>query len=242
MEYNKSDKNIVENGLFDGEKKSANDISACFYCGYDSVVFTWDCIREIGNPRYVQVLVNPEEKNMLLVSSGINEKDAFELPQEKDMEGKGYILEGPQILSRFVKLMNWENNTIYEVTGQLASEGVLLFKLNAAHEKIMDEASVGKGDTELSVEQLWAAIEKNSGKKFTTVTGVDFTYIVRNNGLYLNGRNRRISRTAAERVYKKVLSGQVYCCHDLNTFGETYLLAIFRQLSGKEPLRKREKA
>ncbi len=83
------------------------------------------CIRKLPNVEFVQILVNPDEKKLVVKPCLEEEKDSFRWCNSirKPKQIKCTIF-----FAKIVNLMNWDLNYRYKILGKLIrSEGQLLF-------------------------------------------------------------------------------------------------------------------
>ena len=83
------------------------------------------CIRKLPNVEYVQILVNPEEKKLVVKPCLEEEKDSFRwcTAKQKPKQIKCTIF-----AAKIINLMNWNPNYRYKILGKLIkTEGQLLF-------------------------------------------------------------------------------------------------------------------
>lgn len=84
--------------------------------------------------------------------------------------------------------------------------------------------------------ELWNAILLHQGETFTTSgrgtkSGVAFTYRIRGAEMFVDRKEKSISRATVIRAYNKALElGVVTGPKKLNVFGASYLLPIFKRI------------
>ena len=68
-------------------------------------------------------------------------------------------------------------------------------------------------------------------EKFKTTRGLEFTYHITGNELFIDRKEKSITRSTVNMAYKRALQlGKVSGPKKLNTFGASYLLPIFLEL------------
>lgn len=83
---------------------------------------------------------------------------------------------------------------------------------------------------------LWNTIIQHQGEAFTTFgrgarPGVSFSYIIRGAEMFVDRKEKSISRATVIRAYNKALElGVVTGPKKLNVFGASYLLPIFKRI------------
>lgn len=82
---------------------------------------------------------------------------------------------------------------------------------------------------------LWDEIAKLEGVPFRTVKGLEFSYVLRGNELFVNRRDKSITRATVELTYRKAMqllrAGEIIDGpKKLGTFGASYLYPIFLRL------------
>ena len=110
--------------LFEPSVKFAND----------TVSVNSACIRKMPDTEYVQFLVNREEKKLAVEPCSEEAKDSFRWSTVgKDGKPKPKIITCKPFYERVMKLMNWDPETRYRVTGKLIKtkkECIFVFDLN----------------------------------------------------------------------------------------------------------------
>lgn len=122
----------VDNFDYDGFQVVRGEFFAhitepCFIFSGNKVYVNTACVRRLPDTEYVQILVNPEEKKLVVRPSEESEKDSF---RWKSVGGK---LKPKQIsckifFAKVYSLMGWNFNNRYKLLGKLIrSNGELLF-------------------------------------------------------------------------------------------------------------------
>ena len=80
--------------------------------------------------------------------------------------------------------------------------------------------------------RLWAMLTERSGSTFTTAKGLTFTCTIRGNELFVDRKEKSITRATVNQAYRKAveLQGIVPGPKALGTFGASYLYPIFCEL------------
>ena len=88
---------------------------------------------------------------------------------------------------------------------------------------------------------LWQELTQLQGEKFRTARGLEFTYEIRGNELFVDRKGKSITRSTVNLTYRKAMDllrtgGVVDGPKKLGTFGASYLFPIFVQLGVIPPL------
>ena len=88
---------------------------------------------------------------------------------------------------------------------------------------------------------LWEEIERLQGEPFRTAKGLEFNYEIRGNEMFVNRRDKSITRSTVDLTYRKAMQllrgGDVIDGpKKLGTFGASYLFPIFLRLGVIPPL------
>ena len=90
--------------------------------------------------------------------------------------------------------------------------------------------------TDLAEIELWNAILLHQGETFTTSergtrSGVTFTYSIRGAEMFVDRKEKSITRAKVIRAYHRAIElGVVTGPKKLNVFGASYLLPIFKRI------------
>ena len=76
-------------------------------------------------------------------------------------------------------------------------------------------------------EQLWEAVLLFAGFPFHTAKGLKFSYTVRGNELFVDRKEKSITRATVELAYRKALSSRIIGPKQLGVFGASYLYPMF---------------
>lgn len=79
-------------------------------------------------------------------------------------------------------------------------------------------------------EKFWEELQKNQGKIFHTVKGLEFRYEVIGGEVFVDRRSKSITRATIEKALEKVQAspGTVTGPKSLGVFGAPYVWAIFQ--------------
>ncbi|MCI8389040.1 MAG: hypothetical protein HFE63_11335 [Clostridiales bacterium] len=80
--------------------------------------------------------------------------------------------------------------------------------------------------------ELWELMESYQGKVLTTFRGLEFTYWLRGNELFISRRTKTITRSTVNIAYHAAMELMKTCGYvngpkKLGTFGSSYLYPIF---------------
>lgn len=82
---------------------------------------------------------------------------------------------------------------------------------------------------DLNIERLWEVMELYEDFPFYTMRDLEFTYIIKGNEMFVNRKEKSITKATAGRALGKAieLEGIVTGPKKLGTFGASYLYPIF---------------
>ncbi len=88
---------------------------------------------------------------------------------------------------------------------------------------------------EKASKQVWKTLTAFAGLSFQTCKGLDFTYEIRGNEMFVSRKGKSITRATVEIAFRKAVEvqkqeGAVTGPKKLGTFGASYLYPIFLQL------------
>ena len=88
---------------------------------------------------------------------------------------------------------------------------------------------------------LWGEIERLQGEPFRTAKGLEFRYEVRGNEMFVDRRDKSITRSTVDLTYRKAVEllkrGEIVDGpKKLGTFGASYLFPVFLRLGVIPPL------
>ncbi|MCD8074726.1 MAG: hypothetical protein LUF27_06790 [Lachnospiraceae bacterium] len=89
----------------------------------------------------------------------------------------------------------------------------------------------GKGQN-MSHEELWKVLEAHQGELFYTVKGLPFRYTVKGGELFVDRREKSITRATIVKAYDRIceMPEEITGPKKLNAFGAPYIWAVFREL------------
>ena len=97
-----------------------NEINACkisFSFKFGKVRIYQKNITELHEPKYVQLLLSPEEKTLYLVGIDDREKDCFPVPDDVELKANGFVLNGQTFIRRIGKLLDWDIKRTHVIAG-----------------------------------------------------------------------------------------------------------------------------
>ncbi len=79
---------------------------------------------------------------------------------------------------------------------------------------------------------LWERLKALAGTTFVTAKGLRFSYSIRGNELFVDRKEKSITRSTVNQAYRKTvaLAGAVPGPKTLGTFGASYLYPVFLRL------------
>ena len=88
---------------------------------------------------------------------------------------------------------------------------------------------------------IWGELSRFQGETFRTARGLEFTYEIRGNELFVDRKDKSITRSTVDLTYRKAMdllrAGEVVDGpKKLGTFGASYLFPIFLRLGVIPPL------
>lgn len=84
----------------------------------------------LGNPEYILLIVNPEEKTLGILQGNMNIPSAHHIRAKDDTGKQSYELYSTSLSRQLRKVMpNWINGGKYLLTGNLISEGTAVFSM-----------------------------------------------------------------------------------------------------------------
>lgn len=87
------------------------------------------------------------------------------------------------------------------------------------------------GYTEAEIE-LWNLLKRYEGETFHTVKGLSFAYRIAGNELFVDRKEKSITRSTVNKAYRKAVEApeEMTGPKKLGTFGASYLFPIFRSI------------
>ncbi len=84
----------------------------------------------------------------------------------------------------------------------------------------------------LSLDNLWLTLHAFVGYPFYTAKGLEFTYIIRGNEMFVSRKDKSITRATVELAYKRAIELGTLATgpKKLGVFGASYLYPIFIRL------------
>lgn len=95
------------------------------------------CLRKMPNVNYIQFLVNPPEKKLVLRPCGENDKDSFRWCNSKNNKRTPRKIICRMFTAKLADLMGWSMDKTYRIMGtafKTDSEHLMLFDLKSAKE------------------------------------------------------------------------------------------------------------
>ena len=92
------------------------------------------CLKRMQDVEYVQILINSEEKKLVIRPAGEDEKDAFLWCNEKNGVRKPKQITCRVFFAKIVNLMSWNADYRYKLLGKIIRSGdekLVVFDLNA---------------------------------------------------------------------------------------------------------------
>ena len=80
---------------------------------------------------------------------------------------------------------------------------------------------------DLSAETLWDTVVLYAGFPFRTAKELKYSYFVRGNEMFIDRKDKSITRATVELAYQKALGTQITGPKQLGTFGASYLYPMF---------------
>lgn len=87
------------------------------------------------------------------------------------------------------------------------------------------------GYTDAEIE-LWKKIREIEGRVFQTKKGLEFKIEIKGNELFVDRRQKSITRASVNMAYKKWLEDKDCGPKALGVFGSSYLWSLFREIEG----------
>lgn len=84
----------------------------------------------MGDPRFVQFLINPEKKVLILCGSNSRLSECFEVPSKEYQAKNGFVLNGHSFIRRIYTNLGWDTRNTYLVDGNYDKDlGCVVFAL-----------------------------------------------------------------------------------------------------------------
>lgn len=118
-------------------------ITFCYRRGR-AVIFK-SVISALGYPHYIRMLINPEEKVVIVQACDKRERNAIEVPRNLNKDGVTFGINSVALLESMTKLMEWSRLLTYRVKGELqVDSGFVVFLLEKA--EVVNETDGGESD------------------------------------------------------------------------------------------------
>ena len=93
-------------------------------------------LRSIGDPEYILLLVNPEERTLAILRSDRSDIRAYRLPRVRFNDKQSFELTSKSLVRNLLNLCSeWHDNRLYRVYGEIIpNEGVVQFSLSESIE------------------------------------------------------------------------------------------------------------
>ena len=88
-------------------------------------------LRTIGDPEYILLLVNPEERTLAILRSDRSDLRAHRLPRVRFNDKQCFEITSKPLVRSLLNLCNeWHDNRLYRIYGEsIPTEGVVQFNL-----------------------------------------------------------------------------------------------------------------
>lgn len=95
------------------------------------------------------------------------------------------------------------------------------------------QAAVKKLTQDMSMENLWETLVLYAGYPFHTVKGLKFNYCVRGNEIFINRKEKSITKSSVDVAFHKVMDANRHVSgpKKLGVFGASYLYPIFLRIN-----------
>ena len=85
----------------------------------------------LGRPKYIKMLLSPEEKILVLLGIDNREKDCFPIPPAEDIRRSGFVLHGQNFIRRISRIAGWGLEKSQIIAGEYdAGKRAVIFDLN----------------------------------------------------------------------------------------------------------------
>ena len=93
-------------------------------------------MKVLGDPSYVMLLVNPEERSIALYSSDATEKRAHKIPGPRKDGRQEYEFYSRSLVGSLSRLnAHWHEPRKYRMNGEfVANEGIVVFRMDQAEQ------------------------------------------------------------------------------------------------------------
>lgn len=93
------------------------------------IIITWKTLQVIGNPEYILLLVNPEERTLLISHSDSSDKRAHRIPPIESERKRKIEFYSKSLLKSILGITDgWQDNFSYKIKGDvIQGENILRF-------------------------------------------------------------------------------------------------------------------
>ena len=96
----------------------------------DSIYMGRNVLESLGSPRQVQMMLNEEQKKLLLQACGVQDREAVVVPPQPTLF---FQMSGKSLLRKIRKLTNWDDDQMRILYGQkIPGHAAVVFDLNTA--------------------------------------------------------------------------------------------------------------
>ena len=111
----------------------------CFSIKFNRIRVNQQTILDMGYPKLVRLLINPETKELAIQPCNSHEKLSFKVPKDFAENKHGFELSSITLTQLLVDKMGWDLNTHYKVYGRyVKKENIVVFSLNE-YEEVQNE-------------------------------------------------------------------------------------------------------
>ena len=89
-------------------------------------------IQGLGNPKFIQFLIKPEDKLFFIVGLEHREHDSFPVVNSQNKQNGGMVLNGQRFIRKISEISGWSLEGTYVVDGTYVEE-MNMFKFNLAN-------------------------------------------------------------------------------------------------------------
>lgn len=121
----------MENEITTPEQEKYYSISINYRA--DTVRIYKKVLSALGNPKYLQFLINPEAKILYMRGAGTSGVNCLEVPSDEFLKRNCCVLHGKSFIKKLSNLAGWSLKTRYVVKGTLeTSHNTIVFDLSEA--------------------------------------------------------------------------------------------------------------
>jgi len=99
-------------------------------------------IEALGNPPYIQFLIQPEEKQFFICGLDHREIDSFPVVQYVDSRNQGVVLNGQRFIRRVSEIAGWDLEKTHVVCGEHIAD-MKMFRFDLMHAMCVGETHCG---------------------------------------------------------------------------------------------------